>query len=289
MFKYYISALYLSLFSREFYRDLIGNKKIYGLRYILLLALILGFPVSLQIKYMMNDLVGKDVGVFHKITEDEIENEVKYISSQMPDIIFEKNNFKSGGSEPSYIYSGNKDLVAVIDTERKLKEIPQENLLMLKDNELEFIAGGVLSAVVSAVDIYQSFSNYFELNIEGKPELNEQRLLKDIYLVITTPFPVIYIFCFLWLTFKYFFKIIIYSFISGMIFSLMLKTESFDFKLCIRTAVFTATPVAVLEFLSFSLGQNFFVHVNLVYFITHIIYIYFAVESYKRKQPKHIV
>ncbi len=281
--KFYISAIFQSLFSREFYYDLISNKNIFGFRYVFLIALILAVPVSMQVKYLLNTLVVKEAGAFHEVSNDEISREINHISVQLPKLTFEKNNFVSSDAEPSYIYASDKTLIAIIDTDRKVNNIDTlGNVALLRGNELKIIVDGSLSAIVSAGDLYQSFQDYFKVNGEGKPEFITKKFLQDFYAVITIPYPVIFFFCFLWMAFKYFFKAVLYSFIAGMIINLMLKPERFDLKLCIRIAAFTSTAVAVLEFLSFSLGQNIFVFSNLVYFITHILYIYFAVESYKK-------
>lgn len=281
--KFYFSALVKSFYSRDFYFNLIWRNNFYGFKYIFLLALLLAIPVSFQVKQMLSSMMVNEAGLFHAVSGSEINKEIDNISAQLPNITFEDNRFISDSTAPSYIKGGDGSLVAVIDTERKLTNLSNfNNLVLLRENEMILIMDGRVSGSVPAADLYQSFRNYFTVNDEGKPQFNIKAFFRDFYSIVTTPYPVIFVFCIIWFAIKYFFKALLYSFISGLFLGLMLKNYQFDFKLCLRIAIFTATPVALLEFVTYMIGYNIFNYGNLVYFLTHMIYIYFAVESYKK-------
>jgi hypothetical protein len=54
--KYYISALFLSLFSRRFYADLMKNRSDLGLRYLLFLSLVIAAPLAVEAKYLLSNI-----------------------------------------------------------------------------------------------------------------------------------------------------------------------------------------------------------------------------------------
>ncbi len=285
--KFYIHSLAKSLHSRIFYSELIRRNNIYGLKYTLFIALILSIPASLQVRYLLNSLVTSEAGMFHQISGNNIEKEIEYISAQVPKLIFERGKFKTNNLEPTYIRSKNGEPIAVIDTERNLEDLSTlGNIVLLRDTDMLILAGGKTSGIINAADIYQSFQNYFLINSEKVLQFNSDDFFRDFYAIITISYPAIFIFCFIWLGLRYFFKAILYSFIVGIFFSLMLKIYRFDFKQCVRISAFTSTPVALLEFISFTSGQNIFAYPNLVYFTTHLIYIYFAVESFRKMSQK---
>lgn len=280
----YISAMLNSLYSRGFYFSIFRDTQISAIKYILFLCLLVSIPLSLQVKYLLNLTVSDKVGFFGSTDTDEIAEEVNFLNNQMPQITYEKNSFFSSSDKPEFIKSRSDNVLAVVDTSRQFNNYEMlDNAAILKDNEFILISGGKLSGSIPAGEAFSSFQNYFYSNHEDIQQFDTKKFFRDLLSIVKTPVLVIYVFCFLWLGIKYFFSIIFYSFISGIFMGVMLKNFQFDFKLCMRIAAFTITPVAILEVISFMIGGGLFAYANLVYFVTHVLYIYFAVESFRAR------
>ncbi len=273
--KFYISALYLSLFSRKFYADLIHNRQIFGVRYLLLLSIIVATPIAMEVKYIFSNIFSAE-GI-------SIDDNVDYVFKQLPEISVENGKIKTSAKSNLSVVSKSGAVMVVFDTENKIDDLDNyDGVLVVNEEGIRFKLpneSGV--AILMASDIENAFNQYTESTASGN-KFNLIKMFSDIKQVLKTPFILIVILASLWFFLRYVFSAIIYSFIVGIFFSVVCKRTSFDFKQCFRVAAFAATPVALLEMISNIFGGGLFSYVSLVYFLTHMIYIHFAVDSYRK-------
>lgn len=273
--KYYISALYLSLFSRNFYAELIANKNIMGIKYLLLLALIVSTPIALEVKYLFKNIfTSEGVG---------IDESVDHILKQLPEISIKEGKIITSLKDNLTITSRSGDIIAIFDVQNKLTALDNyESILVISEDSVRVrMPDDAGTAVLLARDIEEIFRQYNETTEEGN-KFNLIKLFTDVKHILKTPLPLIIILASLWFWLRYIFSAFVYSFMAGIFLSIMCKKNSFDLKLCFRVAAFTLTPVALLEMFSNMMGGGLFSYATLVYFITHILYMYFAVESYRK-------
>ncbi len=271
--KFYISALYLSLFSRGFYVGLIGSSRVLGLRYILLLAVLLAVPVAMEVRYLI-------AGIFPVGSAESLEN----IKKQIPPVYYENGEFKIEAAENRNIVAMTGEVLAVLDVERKIDDLSHYNKIVIISPEalrLKFSESSAV-AVIMANEIYKSLNQYFKITAGGRSKFDTAQFVDDLDQVSRTPTFLITIFSAMWFFLKYAFSAFGFSFVAGMMMAMLCNRTIFDLRQCFRIAAFTATPVAFLEIISVSLGGGLFSYASLVYFITHMIYIHFAIESYKR-------
>lgn len=268
--KFYIRALFLSFFSRRFYADLIANRNIFGIWYLLILSVFVATPLAFEVKFIINH--------FFFTEGTSIDESVEHISKQMPAIEFHDGKIEVQSKTNQSIYSRSGNLVAVFDVESKIDDLNgYEEILVINENGMrfKFSDGGV--AVLMGVEIENALKQYI---VEDK--FNSEKFFTDIRKILKTPLIAILVFSTIWFFIGYLVSAFALSFIVGIFISFVCKNSTFDLKMCYRIAAFTATPVALLEMLSNLVGGALFSHVSLVYFITHLIYIHFAVESYKK-------
>jgi hypothetical protein len=279
--RYYISALYYSLFSRRFYADLIANKRMLGFRYLLILAVIAATPISFEIKYIISK-------IFPPATASEpAEESIDFIKKQVPPLYIENNKLRIEASTNQSIVSRSGSLLAIFDVENKIDDLEQyDKILIVGQDTLRLkLPDNQGTAVIMTNEIFQSLKPYFMESGQGE-KFDTSRFFDDMVRISQTPLPVIIMFSSFWYLAIYMFSALAYSFAAGLLLTIICKKTSFDFRQCFRIAVFTATPVALLEAISNISGEALFSFASLVYFATHILYIHFAIESYKRSNLK---
>ncbi|MDX1949132.1 MAG: DUF1189 family protein [Rickettsiales bacterium] len=280
--QFYIEAIYKSLFSRGFYKSLFFSRKISYAKYIFILAIFLAIPCSLQVKNSLNKIISTDANFLTNLSEEDILNKIDFIVSQTPEITYKKNEFHSEGSEPYFIKNSNDELLAVIDTNRQISE-KLESPIILKDNELIIIDNiNKTKTSLVASDVFNSFQNYFEKSEENESKFKTKNFLYDLISILNINIFAIFFMCLIWFFVKYLISAILYSFLVGILISFLIKNVVFEYRLCLIISAFTLTPIVLLEFLSYSLGVKLFNFSNLVYFVTHIFYIYFAIDSFRK-------
>jgi hypothetical protein len=280
--KYYINALYLSFFSRKFYAELINNNKLLGARYLLILTFIVALPVSFEVKYIINMIFPSS----ESATSDE---NLDYIQKQIPEIKIVNGEFNIAAETNIEVTSKSGELVGIFDVENKVDDLTSYNEVIIVNKESVRIKlpNDAGTAVMMSNELAQTLQQYFNDNGKDKT-FDTKRFFEDLKQVSRTPLLFIIIFSVIWFYMKYILATLAYSFVAGLFFTIICKKATFDFRQCFRVAVFTATPVALLEAISNSSGGTLFSHASLVYFVTHMIYIHFAVESYRKFTPVNI-
>ena len=273
--KYHINAFYQSLFSRAFYADLIANKKILGFRYLMILALILAIPVSIEVRAIMQNIFGAG---------NSVEN-IEYVAKQVPDIFIENGHFKINAQANQNILSSNGQIVAVLDVENKVNDLDSYDKVVVISSDSMRIKlpnnAGFGVAILNPEEVAKSFQQYFEPQTQGVLKLDKEQFFGDLAQISKTPMILIILMSFLWYLVNYSLSAIFFSFVAGIFMAIMCKTSNFDFRRTFRIAAFTSTAVMLLELTSTITG-GLFMNASLVYFITHLLYIHFAVESYRR-------
>jgi hypothetical protein len=182
------------------------------------------------------------------------------------------------------IYSKSGNLIAIFDVENKIDDLDKyEKVLIINQHGIRFkFAEDAVVMVLLAGEIEQSFKQYFSDEGKNKSGLDIVRLFEDFRMILEMPYMLIVIFLAMVFFVKNIFSALAYSFVVGIMIVTVCKNGIFEFRQCFRIAAFTATPVVLLDMLSNMLGGGLFSYTSLVYFITHMLYIHFAVESYKR-------
>jgi hypothetical protein len=80
---------------------------------------------------------------------------------------------------------------------------------------------------------------------------------------------------------------LMFAMVTQVMFSL-LRVENNDFKNCLRISAYTATPVFLLDMLQLLLMKQLFGLQFLVYFTIRVIYIYTAIDSYRKVELSKI-
>jgi len=275
--KNYIKAIIYSLYSRVFYANLFTENKLSPIKYLILLCLIISIPNSFEIKSYMNNFAD-DSG--------NIQN-LEYLKKQIPDVVIEGNKVKFDTENNVNIVSKDGNLVAIIDVENKIDDISKfEKILVFKNDVLIIkMPKKKNQIVIDLASLKDSFRQY-QTPTNGKNNIDVNRFLDDFSKVLNIPTFLITLLLLFWYFLSYIISILGYSLIVGFAINIMLKTRGFNFKLSFKIATFTATAVFCLEVLTAILGYTLFSNVGLVYFITHLIYIHFAIESYKKLYHK---
>lgn len=279
--KNHLISIYKSFYLREFYYDLFKSSKSYGFQYLMLLAFIVSIPVSIHVKMIAEDLVGvKDVP---SVDENYLKSNAKYISNQIPKIHIENKRFVSEVSEPKEIYAKGGKLVAVIDTSDKLLEMGfYDNVIVVNSKDVIIIIGGVV-VNIPAADFLASFEEYFSVSKEkGKKTFLTNKFFTDYNLLVLMPTVIITIICAGWFFVSYLFTNLLFSVAVALMCFIVLKKNNFPFRTLIKISIYTSTPIMLLEFISFATQQVFFSDTNIIYLVIHVLYIHFAVESYKK-------
>ena len=111
--------------------------------------------------------------------------------------------------------------------------------------------------------------------------INTQLLLEDLKYIFLTPSLVFLLLASFWFFITYAIKALAFSFFAAFVSSLILKSRIFPFKTFIRISAFALTPIFILEFITYSFGVGLFSSPSVVYFVAQLVYIYYAVDSYK--------
>lgn len=266
----YIKAIIFSLYSRAFYANLFTESKLSPIKYLILLCLLISIPNSLEIKSYMNNFAD-DSGNMQNL---------EYIKKQIPDVIVEGDKVKFDTENNVNIVSKDGNLVAIFDVENKVDDTSKfEKILVFKSDVLIIkMPEKKNQIVIDLAGLKDSFKKY-QTTVNGKNKIDVNRFLDDFSKVLNIPTVIITLLLLFWYFLSYIISILGYSLIVGFAINIMLKTRGFNFKLIFKIATFTATAVFCLEMLAAILGYNLFSNVGLVYFITHLIYIHFAIES----------
>ncbi len=268
-------SIYLSLYSRGFYFDLIQNKRMLGAKYLLLLSLIISVPVSIKVKMIITNF----------FTEQEVstDDNINYIASQMPDVFVEGNFLKFRGESNYIINSKVGKAVVIVDVEEKISDLKDyEKIAVVDKSGFRYkLADGKGIVVIPSSDIIAGLNQYL-IGDGANSKLNKEKFFNDLKILAQAPILLIFILSFLWFYTNNLVSALLFSFITGILFALICRNYSFDFKQCFRIAAFTLTPVLYLETISNMLGNSLFSNASLVYFVAHLLYIHFAIESYKK-------
>lgn len=281
---FYFSALILSLYSRRFYAHIVKFPVKPAMKYLLLLSLLVALPLAMEAKSMVDRL--------SRAGQVDVEKDLEHIRKQLPEIYIKDSKFAFSIENNLAVNSLTGDIVAIFDIEGLITDLSTyPGVAIVNKNDLKILIPETDEVMVIKPEEVRN-SQYFQIS-DGVRKLNTKEFFVFLKNVMSIPFLMIYLVAILWILARYTISSLAYSFIVGVFLSMMAKENSFDFRQCFRVAAFTLTPVAILEMTSNYLGHPLFSYVTLVYFVTHILYIHFAVESYRRyfyqKNKVHIL
>jgi hypothetical protein len=207
--KYYISALFLSLFSRRFYADLMKNRSDLGLRYLLFLSLVIAAPLAVEAKYLLSNIF--------KAQSGSAGENLEQILKQVPKITVENESFKIDSDVNKNIYSKSGNLIAIFDVENKIDDLDKyEKVLIINQHGIRFkFAEDAVVMVLLAGEIEQSFKQYFSDEGKNKSGLDIVRLFEDFRMILEMPYMLIVIFLAMVFFVKNIFSALAYSFVVG--------------------------------------------------------------------------
>lgn len=271
--KNYIFAIPASLYSRAFYASLFNINNVSPVKYLILLCLIIAIPNAMQIKSYMNNFA----------VDNENMQSLEYIKKQIPEIIIEGDKVKFDTEKNVNVISKEGNLVAIFDVENKVEDISKfEKILVFKNDVLIIKLPEKQNEIaIDLRSLKESFKQY-QISSGGKDKIDVNKFLNDFTQILNISALSISAILTFWYFLSYLISILGYSLIAGFLYNIMLKNKGFNFKQSFKIATFTATPIFCLEMLAAVLGYPLFSRVGLVYFITHLIYIHFAIESYKK-------
>ncbi len=275
MIRYYLHSIYLSLYSRLFYAGLFHNKRASGVRYLLLLSFMISVPLAFELKVLINKAF---------FNSADAEENVQYIVNQLPEIDIKKDKISTPLSQNQSIISKSGNTVAIIDVENKINDINEYSGILIIDSDgLKMkMPNSETVFIVAAEDLAISLDKYFATKADGSRQFLTADFLRDTEQVLQTPFIMILVFFTILFSIRYILSAVIYSLVAMIFAVIIVKPRRAEFSQYYRIAAFTTTPAALLEMLSYMTLGSIFIHASLIYFIAHLLYIHFAIESYKK-------
>ncbi|HCR85941.1 MAG TPA: hypothetical protein DIV86_04615 [Alphaproteobacteria bacterium] len=273
---YYLNALYLSLFSKDFYAEIIAKGKPSGLIYIMLVSLVVSLPVSLNSKRHIAEIFDFDA----KNTSAEAYSAA--INSQFPELSYNNGKFEFDINEIRDISIQNDNSFIIIDPNDELKSFSKfPDSLILKPEKLLYNYKNVELQIFTPVKVFESFEPYF-LRSDNGYVFDSKRFFNDLSYFISFSYPIILFLVFLITASKYIIWVFLFSNIAYLLFNLKLKNISIPSRTIFRICCFTITPVALFELVRvvFSI-ENLFLYPVIIGAIINIIYINYVIENFK--------
>jgi hypothetical protein len=282
-FSFYIRSLALALFSKQYYYDLIKHKKISGFKYIFFISLLAAIPISLNIKDSITAFISGKNSSNQQYIEDG-----KFILSQIPEIYYDKGNFRTEEERVYEAYNKNGQLKVLIDTQRVKPNLEDlDNAIVMSKNELIFLFQGT-PLIMKSDEVFNSLGMYFKEGGEaGKRIFDLKFLLTDLINLRATPIVIFIAMSFVWFALRYVLAIFLYSFIASIFWANMVGLKPQNYRKFFRISAFSSTAVIVIETINISIFDGvLFSYPQIIYFFIHLIYIHYAIYSYRQINNK---
>jgi hypothetical protein len=284
--SYNFNAIYLSLYSKIFYWNLLKNLKHTGFSYILILAIISSSISSLVVS---KTIINTKNNVIEKFTitneSDEIIGLTDFFTQKLSDIPkfkVKESSIEFEITEPRIISDETPDgLVLVFDPTDKFNPdhynsafvINTQKIIAKSSNRedvfyLKKLQPNITLAKFVAED---GFVDNKKLIISALNVLN-----KYVWVLAFGLFVIGFIGAFLGLAIS----AIFYAFVAQTMF-LLFKLKSADFRNCLRLAAYTTTPIFILDVFQMIILRQIFGMQILVYFVIHLVYIFYAIDAFK--------
>lgn len=279
----YLNSLGLALFSRKFYYELFVVHKSLGFGYLLFISVLISVPVSYKTKGAMVNFIGNNISD----SAEEVHENVEYISSQLPllQIIQGKIQNVKIMPSPSVVESKQGKPVFIFDISDKIDDYSAyDDVVIINSDKFVMLFAGITMAV-SLSDILPDIQKYLTVK-ESYTEFDIKSLFADMEILFLSPTLVFLLISSFWFFLRYAFKALTFSFFVGALSNIFLKTRIFTFRTFVRISCFSLTIVFIFEFMSYFWGIAIFSRPEIVYFVAHLLYINYAVESYKKMSFK---
>ena len=214
-----IHPLFMSFYSKDFYRDVAQNWKNYAFLYLLFLLALCSVVKTVKIHYDLSDFLTKHAPAF---------------ISQFPAVTFSNGKASIDQDEPYFIKDPNSgDDIIIIDTTGEINSLNDTNAVMLLTET---------KLIIKKSDR--------QIQVFALSEIEDFRLDKDVvygWLRIVQKWLAVVLFPFLVLgSFVYrLVQVLIYG-IIGMVFASILKTD-IEFQSLIGITIMAITPVVILD------------------------------------------
>ncbi|MFN7038541.1 MAG: hypothetical protein ACK4OM_03120 [Alphaproteobacteria bacterium] len=266
--SYFFSIIYLSFFSKSFYRQVAFSWQSIGLKWLTLTLLLYSLILSL------NNILS-----FNNLNFEQKDSYINSIIMQIPDIKINNGLASSEVAQPYFIRDNRNQDILIIDTTGKIYDLNYSNaFLLLTKTYIYFKSIGKEKKKISLAKLLPN------KNIIVNPEnvINFLNYIKSkiIFFMILVFVPIFIVICLV----KESIRILLYSFVASVMFRL-LQGKSIPSKVLFRLGAISTIPIIITKtgiFLSFpnlSIGAK-----SLIGFVINISYYYFAVTSAFNKE-----
>ena len=275
MMREYFGAVLRSFYSGKLYAEVAKNWTGLAVTYLALLLVVGLIPVAI--------LFTREVQYYFSFRDQLIE--------QMPDMELKQGTLSTAAQQPYTVKdptSGEPFLLIDTRTAKSSRKSPYEAAMQSSSqNALIILRGHTMELHTAETEnshvTYSKLLERIEMDPRGNYSIN-QASLKRWAALLEHNMPSFAVGFYLIngaiLTATFLFRALLFSVICmGVAQSLLLKL---DFPACYRMALVASTPLVICELLTLCTGQPIFVHEQLIYFLMHAAYCYFAVESVKK-------
>lgn len=277
---FYLKAGFYSLFSMNFYSEILRNKKVSSFKFIAIISLLVSIFFAYQIKLNLQTAFGYNSNILNK---DEY---VAAISSQIPEISYKDNKFSFDTSNLTHVTTINNynEGFLIIDPNSEIPLEGKPNKLIISPEKLTYKHNNQPTLIFKPEEIYKSFLPYFIQTKNNTYKFKSSEFFAAIAEFFEVSYLVFFIFSFFTNFFKYLVWVFLISNISYMLFAKMFKSFEIPYGLPFKLSTFTITPVAIFELARLTLGlQEVFMYPILISLIIHIFYIYFILNKLMMK------
>jgi len=269
-----LKAIPLSFFSKELYRDVAKNWVGVGFLYLFTILSIALLPVAIKVSDSIREVFEISKSGKHIIPEN-----INNMINQVPSMYIDKGMLYTDAEQPYLITNPSTGKpIAIIDLDRT--SVISAPMILTKNSVI--ITEGGYTQIWSWNEVLKVFmlspSERHEINSDSTRELIERTIENS------SKIPVAFYFIKLLSLFMFFaLRIVLFTFLGTLICQFL--TTAMPFTALMRLAAITSTPIIMFESLSLYIGQDIFGYRELVYFIMHGGYLYFAIDANKKVTP----
>lgn len=280
---YYLKAIYLSLFSREFYMDLVTNRKFSGFAYIFILTLLISFPSSVRLNKQIADVFDYS---------PEYTNYSRYIDvleNQFPKVTYNNGSFTFDREDFDIISIRPENNFMVVDPENELSDLTKfPDAMILKPDRLIYNNKNSDLQVFNASQLFESFNPYFNSADSGYL-FNSQKFFEDLAAFLKFSLPVIFLLVSSVTFVKYIIWVFLFSNMAYLMFLSRYKPFILSGKIFFRISCFSFTPVAIFEFCRIVFNMdNLFYYPVIISVIINVIYLNYIISGFKNNIIKKV-
>jgi hypothetical protein len=276
----YLSGIYRVFYDKNFYHDVIAKWNVYGIGYLFLLCALFSISISNYNYKIIREFFSYDISSeFDNSGNVSFNENTDELIKSFPKITYKSGKFYSEEKEPKLILDNSLQPFFLIDLEDKKIENEYDKIIHIGSSKVTVKSGESLFTI-GAKDFIGMFSK------ESKPKefTFTQEHIKAVFFYIgflsSVNILIVYLLSLLSLMAVYIFNSLIFTlFAKSMGFMMAIDLK---YKTAFRIAVVTSTPLIIFDAITFSTGFEVFKMKDLIYFLMHLVYVFFALESFKK-------